>query len=572
VNESSNSLTHAVLPSFNQRERIFLLVSRFPHCLFVYPKFTSQSFWNYRATCEVAGAKYPAAPLGLITVAALLPPGWETRLNDLNAQDLDEKDVRWADLVFIGGMISQQPDHLRLIDYFRAQGKKVIVGGPDATSSPHLYDKADYLVLGEAEITLKEFLADFAKGQLRHKYEAGDRKAEMATSPIPRFDLLNFRDYLHVGIQWNRGCPFMCEFCDIIELFGRVPRGKTGAQVLNELQRLYDLGYRGHVDIVDDNFIGNKKAVKLLLPQIKVWLQDHQWPFEFSTESSINLADDEELMGMMQEVGFSWLFVGIENPDKETLVASQKRQNTNRSIADSIHKLIQHGMVVNAGYIMGFDAEHGNVSQTILDSIESTCVPVNMVGLLYALPNTQLTRRLQGEGRLDETFGAPPENTACQCVGGLNFTTHRPRHEILRDFRRVVEESLIPKNYFGRVLRMALMMDCSKQRLRLPLSHRFRDLKVFVRLCLKLGTPKATRSNYWKVLLTCLLKNPRALRQAISVTALYLHFGHFRDYVLGRLETEISVLEKEGDPRAKGKSAWGLLPKSLHPLKPYMKT
>ncbi len=520
-----------------------------PRCLFVYPHFTSQSFWNYRATCEVVGAKYPAAPLGLITVAAMLPPEWEVRLADLNAEELDGRDVEWADMIFLGGMIAQQPDHLHLIDYFHSQGKTVVVGGPDATSSPHLYDKADYLILGEAEVTMPQFLSDFAKGEAQHLYKAGETRAAMAESPTPRFDLLKFDNYLHVGIQWNRGCPFMCEFCDIIELFGRVPRGKPAHQVMAELQNLYDLGYRGHIDIVDDNFIGNKKEVKLLLPQIIQWLKDHDWPFEFSTEASMNLADDEELMNLMQEAGFNWLFVGIENPDEETLKATQKRQNTHRSIAGSIHKIMRHGMIVNAGYIMGFDGEKGDVAQAILDNIEATSIPVNMVGLLFALPKTQLTRRLEREGRLDADFEVPPDKTACQCVAGLNFTTLRPRFNILKDFRRVVKEALLPEKYFGRVLRLALMQDCSKKRLKIPLRHHLRDIRSLYRLILKLGMAKETRVQFWKVLITCLFRNPRALRNAVSLMALYLHFGTFRDFVLDRLDNEMSVLEKEGDPR-----------------------
>lgn len=540
-----------------------MTTARPPRCLFVYPRFTSQSFWNYRATCEVAGAKYPASPLGLITVAAMLPSDWEVRLIDLNAENLDERDVEWADMVFMGGMIAQQPDHIRLIDHFHSLGKTVVVGGPDATSSPHLYNKADHLVLGEAEVTMPRFLADFARKNALHLYEAGETRAVMADSPTPRFDLLKFSHYLHVGIQWNRGCPFMCEFCDIIELFGRIPRGKSVAQVLGELQRLYDLGYRGHIDIVDDNFIGNKKAVKVLLPHIIQWLKEHHWPFEFSTEASMNLADDEELMKLMQEAGFNWLFVGIENPDEETLKATQKRQNTHRSIADSIHKIMRHGMIVNAGYIMGFDGEKGDVAQAILDNIEATSVPVNMVGLLFALPNTQLTKRLQREGRLDPDYEIPPDKTACQCVAGLNFATIRPRFDILKDFRRVVKEALLPEKYFNRVLRLTLIQDCSKKRMRMPVKHHLRDIRSLFRLIIRMGLPRNTRSHFWKVLGTCLFKNPRALRNAISLMALYLHFGTFRDFVLGRLDIEISSLEQEGDPRYKPKPSSSVLTDSF---------
>ena len=515
------------------------------HCLFVSPRFTSQSFWNYRATCEVAGAKYPAAPLGLITVAAMLPKSWEARLCDLNAQELDPKDVEWADMIFIGGMISQQPDNLRLIKYFRSLGKTVLVGGPDATSSPHLYQDADYLVLGEAEITLPEFLADFEAGTAKHVYAAGDRKADMSTSPTPRFDLLDFSHYIQVGIQFNRGCPFNCEFCDIIELFGRVPRPKTTPQVLAELQALYDLGYRGHIDFVDDNFVGNKKSVKALLPEIIGWLKSHKWPFEFSTEASLNLSDDDELMDLMREAGFAWLFVGIETPNEETLRATQKLQNTHRSIPDSVRKIVRHGMIVNSGYIVGFDEETGSVAQNILDNIEATAIPVNMVGMLFALPNTQLTRRLMKENRLKDGFDVPPDEVACQCVSGLNFETKRPRLEILADYRRIVDESFAPKQFFSRVRDTSQMLDCSTKKLRIPLKHVLKDLKAFVKIGGRLGTHPSTRVHFWKTFVYVLFKNPRAIRYSMSIAALYLHFFTFRDYVLGRLDTQIALLKEE---------------------------
>jgi radical SAM superfamily enzyme YgiQ (UPF0313 family) len=512
-------------------------------CLFVSPKFSSQSFWNYRATCELTRAKYPAAPLGLITVAALLPSTWECRLVDTNAQELDPQDVEWADLVFLGGMISQQPDHLRLIERFRALGKTVISGGPDPTSSPHLYAKAHHLVLGEAEVTLPEFLADLEAGNAKHAYEAGDRKADMAQSPVPRYDLLTFHRYLQVGIQWNRGCPFNCEFCDIIELFGRVPRGKNPGQILAELDRLYDLGYRGHIDIVDDNFIGNKKAVKALLPEIIDWSHRHGWPFEFSTEASLNLADDEELMTLMQRAGFAWLFVGIETPDETTLRATQKLQNTKRSIPQSVRKIVRHGMIVNSGYIVGFDEETHSVAQAILDNIEATAIPINMVGMLFALPNTQLTRRLQREGRLDKDFEVPPDETACQCVSGLNFRTKRPRRDILMDYRRVVSEAFAPASFFHRVRETTKMLDCSKRRLRIPLKNTLKDLRAFGRMIAILGFPRETRREFWRSFASALLSNPRAIRYSMSIMALYIHFGAFRHYVLGRLDQELASLE-----------------------------
>ncbi len=518
-----------------------------PHCLLIYPKFTAQSFWNYKEACELMGAKYPTAPLGLITVAAMFPPSWRAKLIDLNVEKLKARDVAWADMVFISGMIFQQPDHLRLIDYFKSLKKKVIVGGPDPTSSPHVYDRADHLVLGEAEVTFPEFLDDFKGGTAKHLYEAGERKADMTRSPTPRFELLKFKKYLHVAIQWNRGCPFMCEFCDIIELFGRVPRGKSPGQVLLELQKIHDLGYRGHVEIVDDNFIGNKKAVKELLPSIVQWQKEHRHPFDLSTEASLNLSDDSPLMDLMKEAGFSWVFTGIETPNEETLKATQKGQNTRRSIAESVQRINQHGMVVHAGYIVGFDDEKGSVAQALLDNIEDTNIPVSMVGLLYALPNTQLTRRLRQEGRLDDSFEVPAANATCQCTTGLNFTTLRPKFEILKDFRRIIKETFSARKYFGRIQRMSLKLNCSNMRFRTPLGKKIKEMRALFNLSFKLGFNPVASYHYVKVIASTLFRNPRALNSAISLMALYLHFGKFRNVVLARLDADISRLKAEAE-------------------------
>lgn len=511
------------------------------HCLLIFPEFTGGAFWNYRAACELMGAKYPASPLGLITVAALLPESWECRLVDCNVQELREADIAWADIVFTGGMIVQQHSSLALIERLKARGKTVVAGGPDATSSPHLYDSADFLVLGEAEVTLPRWLADLDAGCAEHIYECGEERADMAQSPLPRFDLLQFDRYLHISIQYGRGCPFHCEFCDIVKLFGQVPRLKSNEQILKEIDLLYESGHRGHVDFVDDNFIGNKREVKKLLPVLRDWLEAHDWPFEFSTEASINVADDEQLLQMMQDVGFFVLFVGVESPSMETLVATQKRQNTRRSIAESIRKIHSYGMAVNSGYIIGFDAEQGSVSQSMLALIEASATPVNMVGLLAALPGTQLTRRLAREGRLPEDFAVPSEDAADQCSGGLNFVTKRPRAEILEDYRRVISESYAPRAYFNRVFRMGSALNCRTKKLHLPWSVRLRELKGFGRLIWRMGVKKNYRMEFWRTLAKLAWHNPRALRYGVGWMALYLHFGEFMKTVLARLDTDIEL-------------------------------
>jgi Domain of unknown function (DUF4070)/Radical SAM superfamily/B12 binding domain len=515
-------------------------------CLFIHPEFVSNSFWNYRATCELVGARYPAAPLGLITVAALLPADWECRLVDCNVQALLAADIEWADLVFMGGMIAQQTETLRLVELLKAAGKTVIVGGPDATSSPHLYEHADHLVLGEAEVTLPRWLADFQAGKAAPVYAAGEEKANVAASPLPRFDLLRFDRYLHVGVQFARGCPFMCEFCDIIELFGRVPRLKTPGQMLAELQRLYDLGYRGHVDFVDDNFIGNKRDVKKFLVELRNWLEAHRWPFEFSTEASVNLADDETMLELMQEVGFSAIFVGIESPDEATLKATKKLQNTHRSLAESLRKIYSYGIFVNTGYIVGFDTEQGSVAPGVLGLIEASGVPVNMVGLLFALPNTQLQRRLQSEGRLLPHFEIAAAGVGDQCTAGLNFLSRRPRLDILRDYRTIIDESYAPAAYFGRVLLVGSRLDCRKKRLRLPLRSVLRDLLGFTRLTWRMGVRAEYRWTFWKTLAKLVWRNPRGLRYSVALMALYLHFGDFRKFLVAHLTRSIEATENLG--------------------------
>jgi radical SAM superfamily enzyme YgiQ (UPF0313 family) len=519
-------------------------------CLLVFPEFTAASFWNYRAACELMGARYPAAPLGLITVAALLPESWECRLVDCNVDRLRDGDIEWADIVFVGGMISQQRSSVSLIAKLKARGKTVVVGGADATASPHLYDAADSLVLGEAEVTLPRWLADYEAGCAAHLYPASEERAEMRNSPIPRFDLLDFDRYLHVGVQYTRGCPFNCEFCDIIELFGRVPRPKEPEQLIAELDALYALGYRGHVDFVDDNFIGKKKEAKRLLPLLREWQEAHGWPFEFSTEASINLADDDELLRLMQGAGFFAVFVGVETPDLDTLVSAQKRQNTRRSLADSLRKIYAHGMFVNSGYIIGFDTDPPDISQRMLQLIETSDVPVNMVGLLFALPGTQLTRRLRREGRLGAGFDVAPDGSGDQCSAGLNFQTRRPRAEILRHYRRVLAESYSPKAYLGRVLRVGAAMNCSGKRLALPWRTRVRELRGFARLVWQMGFCAPYWPRFWLTLTGLLWRNPRSVRYSVALMALYLHLGEFARDLVRRLDAEISLSELRELPEA----------------------
>jgi len=295
---------------------------------------------------------------------------------------------------------------------------------------------------------------------------------------------------------------------------------------------------------VDDNFIGNKREVKKFLVVLREWLEEHKWPFEFSTEASVNLADDEELLQRMQDVGFSAVFVGIESPDEETLKATRKMQNTRRSLSESVQKIYSYGIFVNTGYIVGFDTERGSVAQGILDLIEASATPVNMVGMLFALPNTQLQRRLAKEGRLDEGFEVAVGDAGDQCTGGLNFVTKRPRVDVLRDYRRIIDESYAPEAYFGRVLEVGTKLNCTKKKLKLPLRHTLKDLGTFFRVLNRLGVRKGYRGVFWRTLAKLAWRNPRGLRYSVALLALYLHFGTFRKFVVTRLGDEIRAAEQ----------------------------
>jgi hypothetical protein len=443
-------------------------------------------------------------------------------------------------------MLPQQRDTLAIIALCQAAGIPVVVGGPDVTSSPEHYAAADFRVIGEAEGIFDAFIEAFERGERHGTFEAEKFKADVTTTPVPRFDLLKFSDYVQVNVQFSRGCPFTCEFCDIIELYGRKPRTKGSAQILAELQALYDLGYRGHVDFVDDNLIGNKKAVKAFLPDLIAWQEAHGRPFELSTEASLNLADDTELLKMMQQAGFFVVFVGIESPDPDVLVATRKKQNTRRDIAASVHKIYEAGIFVIGGFIVGFDEESDRVADEIAGLIDEAAIPVAMTGLLYALPNTQLTRRLAAQGRLHAEFDiADAEDIkGDQCTAGLNFETLRPRAQILADYRRVIERVYSPGAYFARLRKMVSMLDMSGPNGDVMNARLFSDLKKLGRLVWSITLHKPEhRGHLWHMIAYTLRHNPRALNPMLQMVALYVHLGPFSRFVLQRIDEQIAEIE-----------------------------
>jgi radical SAM superfamily enzyme YgiQ (UPF0313 family) len=515
-------------------------------CLLVQTKFSGFSFWNYQEVCYMVGAKYPAAPLGLLTVAALLPQHWILRLIDENVEPLLNDHLKWADIVCTGGMLPQQKSMLNFIRRAHNLDRIVVIGGPDPTSQPDVYLEADFLVLGEGEITIPMFLNDLQKGTKSGRYFSKE-KANMLKAVVPRYDLIHFRDYIMIGLQFIRGCPFNCEFCDIIELYGRIPRFKSNEQVIKELQSLFDLGYRGHIDIVDDNFIGNKKKVKDLLHELKTWTQNHQYPFYFSTEASINLADDDELLQLMEDVDFRYVFLGIETPENDTLKLIQKTQNVNKPIEDAVRKLLLYGIVSNGGYIIGFDRESRQIADNMIDSIQKSGICMAMISLLYALPNTQLTRRLVSEGRLflqaSQSIG---ESDIDQTTSGLNFITLISRTEILKNFIRVINVIYEPSNYYKRVVFTGLNI-----RPHYKHAPNFRTwliyMRSFLRVSNKAGFNAVTGFYYWKMLFTVIFRNPKGTESAVNLAAMFVHFQKQKEYAVSTINHTIGELEKTGE-------------------------
>jgi len=526
-----------------------------PRVLMIHPRFMGGSFWAFEATSRLYGADYPMPPLGLATVAAMLPQDWQIRIADRNVEEVTDADILAADLVMTGGMLPQRPDLLNVIAWAQRLGRKVAVGGPDIMSSPDLYTHADFLVVGEAESVIDDFIAAWRDGVERARFDAEKFKADVTRSPIPRFELLDRKKYLQMTVQYSRGCPFTCEFCDIIELFGRRPRTKTNEQMLAELDAIHALGYRGHVNFVDDNLIGNKKAVKQFLPELIRWQEERNYPFDFSTEASLNLADDPDLMAMLSKAGFLGVFIGIESPDDAVLTATKKKQNTKRDIAESVHKVYAHGLSVLAGFIVGFDEEKGPVGDAVTDLIEDAAIPIAMIGLLYALPETELSRRLAREGRLypTPTFAETMESgSADQCTQGLNFDTLRPREEILNDFRTVVARSYSLESYHRRVRKMADLLRFDHANIDVFRSGFMKNVAFVMRISWHMGiAAKEGKRLYWGTILHALRRDPRTLEAVFLSLAAYAHTGPFSRHVLAAIDRRIAEeREKAPEPEA----------------------
>ena len=505
------------------------------HVLLLYPQFP-KSFWSFEKTLELVNRKALLPPLGLVTVAAILPQAWDFKLVDCNVRSISEAEWEWADIIILSAMIVQREHFLDLIREGKRRQKRVAVGGPYATALPHEAELAgaDYLILDEGEITLPLFVDAVQAGKSSGIFRAGGEKPDVTTTPIPRFDLLEFDAYDNMSVQFSRGCPFQCEFCDIIVLYGRKPRTKTPAQLLAELERLYELGWRRLVFMVDDNFIGNKRNVKLFLRELKAWMAARDYPFYFNTEASVDLANDSELMELMVECNFNAVFLGIETPDEESLALTQKYQNTRSSLTAAVDAITAAGLRVMAGFIVGFDGEKSGAGDRIVRFVEQTSIPTAFFSMLQAIPDTALWHRLEREGRLRDTG----KNLNQTCL--MNFVPTRPIEEIAHEYIQGFWGLYDPLCYLERTYRHFLKLGEPK----CPSRYRKLDwtsIRALAIICWRQGIVRKTRLKFWLYLFGIFQHNPHVWRHYLSVCALSEHFVEYRQIVRTQIEAQLAA-------------------------------
>ncbi|MBD2499765.1 B12-binding domain-containing radical SAM protein [Anabaena azotica] len=508
--------------------------------LLVYPIFP-KTFWSYEKILALVDRKVLLPPLGLVTVAAILPQEWEFKLVDRNIRPVTEEEWAWADIVIFSAMIVQKQDLLEQIQEAKRRGKLVAVGGPYPTSTPSDVQNvgADFLILDEGEITLPLFVEAVQRGETSGIFRTAE-KPDVTTTPIPRFDLLELDAYDMMSVQFSRGCPFQCEFCDIIVLYGRKPRTKTPAQLLAELDYLYELGWRRGVFMVDDNFIGNKRNVKLLLKELKVWMVEHQYPFKFDTEASVDLAQDQELLDLMVESGFSAVFLGIETPDEDSLQLTKKFQNTRNSLIDAVQTIIKAGLRPMAGFIIGFDGEKAGAGDRIVRFAEQAGIPSTTFAMLQALPNTALWHRLKKEGRLRENIESNINQTTL-----MNFIATRPLEDIAREYVEAFCSLYDPVKYLDRTYRCFLMLGAPRYKTPFKMPE-WVVIKALLIVIWRQGIKRETRWKFWHHLFSILKHNPGVVEHYIAVCAHNEHFLEYRQIVRDEIEKQLAKYLAQG--------------------------
>jgi radical SAM superfamily enzyme YgiQ (UPF0313 family) len=500
------------------------------HALMIYPS-CPETFWSFKHALKFISKKAVHPPLGLMTVAAMLPDAWETRLVDMNVSKLRKREIAWADIVFISAMIIQKESVRDVLRRCTQQGVRVVCGGPLFTAGIEAFEGVDHLVLDEAEETLPEFLRDLERGNPRSVYRAAGFP-RLSGSPVPRWDLIKKRKYVSMTLQYSRGCPFNCDFCDITVLFGRKVRTKGTAQLLGELESLYQSGWRGGVFFSDDNFIGNRVKLKReVLPVIVDWMEYRKHPFSFSTEVSINLADDEETMALMVRAGFDTVFIGIETPDEQGLLECGKAQNVDRDIAASVKRVQDAGLRVRGGFIVGFDSDTTSTFKRLVEFIQRCDIITAMVGLLNAPRGTRLYARLARQNRLLTEFSG--DNTSMS----TNVVPKMGSEALQAGYMKIIHSLYSAKPYYERVRQfLAQYTPQVGQQARLHLGHiRYHAgyLLAAVKSVVRLGIIDRDRLHFWKLLTWSLVRRPRLVPMAIT----YAIYGfHFRKVYGGILE------------------------------------
>jgi radical SAM superfamily enzyme YgiQ (UPF0313 family) len=472
------------------------------------------TFWSLKSALKFVSKKALLPPLGLLTVASMLPESFEKKLVDMNVTKLRDRDIKWADYVFITGMVIQKESIARIIERCRKFKVKIVAGGPLFTTFPEGYLDIDHLVLKEAEVTLPAFLNDLEKG-IPGPFYSSREKPDLKTTPIPQWDLINMKKYGLMGIQYSRGCPFNCDFCDITNLLGRQVRTKSAGQVIDELESIYAHKWRGDVFFVDDNFIGKRRQLKNeLLPAIIKWMDKRKHPFAFNTQVSLDMVDDEELMRLMVAAGFDCVFIGIESPNDSSLAECSKTQNTGRDIVAAVKKIQRFGMQVQAGFIVGFDNDKPGVFDKLISMIQDSGIVTAMVGLLNAPRGTKLYKKLMSENRLSK----PPTGDNMDCT--MNFIPKMNIRELLGGYQKVLNTIYSPKHYYQRIKTFLENYDFrNKARNKVQ----FCGIKAFFRSMWKIGMVEKGKMYYWKLIIWS-LRDPRRLPLAVRFSIYGFHF------------------------------------------------
>ncbi len=479
--------------------------------LMIYPEYPD-TFWSFKHILKFISKKAAFPPLGLLTIAAMLPKEWDLMLVDMNVSKLTDEKILWADYVFISAMIVQKESAIKVIKICKSLGKKIVAGGPLFSTAHENFPDVDHFVLNEAEVTLPIFIDDLKKNNLKNIYSS-TQKPDVTKIPVPKWSLINFEDYSTMVVQYSRGCPFNCEFCDIIVMNGRIPRAKSNEQFIEEIQTLYNHGWRGSIFIVDDNFIGNKLTVKKMLYELIKWQKNNKYPFKFFTEASINLADDKELMQMMSDANFYKVFLGIESPNVDSLRECNKHQNVNRNLIDAIKTIQTYGMQVMGGFIVGFDNDEESIFDNQIHFIQNAGVVIAMVGVLTALPKTQLWHRLKSEGRLlSETTGGNTD-------GRLNFTPKLARETLMKGYKRLFSIIYSPNNYYKRI---NILLKNYKPTVRSKVKTA--DLKAFVKSAWQIGIKSKSRRYFWPLVIKTAIIKRKSLSTAVELAIVGLHF------------------------------------------------